>query len=286
MHQERGPRIGLALSSGGARGFAHVGVIKGLIDAGYSISAIAGSSMGSIIAAGFAAQGSVSELEAWALAFRARDHSRSLLPIMDPTRLMPFLDDLLNGVTFAECVLPLKIVATDLRERAAITLGEGSVALAAFASSAMPFFHRPVPWRERLLADGSLSCVLPLEQAATANEVDLVIGSLVSRQYPLLNTAVQQVAQFTGGVVHGWPRPYFDFFRDRTPQAAWVANDTVIAVPNLVITPTLPLIGQLDFGRVRAAITAGEEAVASRLEEIRALLDTKRPTPDQPIQPQ
>ena len=264
-------RIGLALSSGGARGFAHVGVIKGLRAAGYSIATVAGSSMGAIVGAGYAAQADVTALEQWVLDFRARDYSRHLLPIMDPARLTAFLQDALGEVSFADCAVPLRIVATDLRARAATTLDEGSVALAAFASSAMPFLHRPVPWGERLLADGSLSCVLPLPQA-TDDSVDLVIGSLVSRKLPALNGVASGLARAAGGAVRGWSRPYIEFFRERAPQLPWPAVPSQPAPPALILSPRLERLGPLDFGRVREAITAGEEAVAARLGEIQALL--------------
>jgi NTE family protein len=267
----RAPRIGLALSSGGARGFAHVGVIKALREAGFSIVDVAGSSIGSIIGAGYTVRGDVHELERWVLDFRARDYSRRALPIMDPARLTAFLDEILGGASFADCAVPLRIVATDLRARAATTIDEGSVALAAFASSAMPFLHRPVPWGSRLLADGSLSCVLPLDQASAA-DVDLVIGSLVSRRLPVLNGFATGLARTAGGAIRGWSRPYIDYFRDRAPQLPWPTSTLADPVPTLVLNPQLARIGPLDFGRMREAIWAGEEATVGRLDEIRALL--------------
>jgi predicted acylesterase/phospholipase RssA len=271
----RPPRIGLALSSGGARGFAHVGVIKALQEAGFSIVNVAGSSMGSIVAAGYAVRGDVAELEQWVLDFRARDYSRHFLPIMDPTRLTAFLDEILEGATFADCAVPLRIIATDLRARAAATLDEGSVALAAFASSAMPFVHRPVAWQGRLLADGSLSCVLPTAQAGGA-DVDLGIGSLVSRKLPVLNGFTEGIARTAGGAIRGWSRPYIEFFRERAPQLPWTTPLDAPICPTVVLNPRLGRIGPLDFARMREAITAGEEAVTSRLGEIRALLSSER----------
>lgn len=265
------PRIGLALSSGGARGFAHVGVIKALREAGFTIVDVAGSSIGSVIAAGYAVRGDVRELERWVLDFRARDYSRPGMPIMDPTRLTAFLDEILGGASFADCAVPLRIVATDLRARAAMTIDEGSVALAAFASSAMPFLHRPVPWEGRLLADGSLSCVLPLAQASGSG-VDLVIGSLVSRRLPALNGIATGLARTAGVAFRGWSRPYIDFFRDRAPRLPWPVVPVAPTVPTVILNPQLARIGALDFGRMREAISAGEEAVTGRLDEIRALL--------------
>ncbi|HEY8599955.1 MAG TPA: patatin-like phospholipase family protein [Thermomicrobiales bacterium] len=268
---KRSPRIGLALSSGGARGFAHVGVIKALREAGFSIVNIAGSSMGSIVAAGYAVRGDVAELERWVLDFRARDYARRFLPIMDPLRLTAFLDQILGGATFADCAVPLRIIATDLRARGVATLDEGSVALAAFASSALPFVHRPIPWEGRLLADGSLSCVLPMAQAS-GSDVDIVIGSLVSRTRPILNGLTEGIARTAGGAIRGWSRPYFEFFRDRAPQRHWSAPIGTSTPPVVILNPGLGRIGPLDFARMREAIAAGEEAVTSRLGEIRARL--------------
>jgi len=139
-------RIGVALSSGGARGFAHVGVLKALLEAGLDVVRVAGSSMGSIMAAGYAVRGDIAELEQRVLAFRARDHTRRGLPIMNPARITAFLDDVLGSASFTDCVVPLAIVATDLERRTTTTLTDGPVALATFASMAMPFVHRPVPW--------------------------------------------------------------------------------------------------------------------------------------------
>ncbi|MFN8515259.1 MAG: hypothetical protein U0841_22265 [Chloroflexia bacterium] len=116
-------RIGLALSSGGARGFAHVGVIKALREAGFTIAEVAAAAWGSIMAAGYAIRADIGELER-RVDFRARDHMRRVLPVMDPARITAFLDDILGGAHFADAV-PLAIVATDLQRRAPATLNEG-----------------------------------------------------------------------------------------------------------------------------------------------------------------
>ena len=260
-------RVGLALSSGGARGFAHVGVIKGLQAAGCTITMIAGSSIGAIVAAGYAVHGDADALERWVLDFRARDHARGRVPIMDPARLTAFLDRTFGGATFADCVVPLRIVATDLIARVAVTLDSGPLATAAFASATLPFVHRPVVWGERLLADGSLSCVLPLAQA-TVPGIDLLVGSLVSRPRARLNRLTEGLARTAGGVVRGWGRPYVEFFRARAPQLPWLgAIPVATAPPTLILAPDLDRFGALDFARMREAIAAGEAAVAAGLAQ-------------------
>jgi NTE family protein len=270
-------KIGLALSSGGARGFAHVGVIKALREAGFTIAGVAGSSMGSIMAAGYAIRADVTELERWVLDFRARDHMRRLMPVMDPARITAFLDDVLGGAQFADCAVPLSIVATDLQRRAPATLNEGPVALAAFASSAVPFLHRPVAWGGQLLADGALSCVLPTAQAR-GDGIDLVIGSLVSNQRVKFNGAIGGVARNVGGAIRGWGRHYVEYFREHLPHLAWpdLTPQADDAPPTLILIPALDRVGSLDFNRMREAIAAGEEAVWSRIEEIRALIEGRK----------
>lgn len=263
-------RVGLALSSGGARGFAHVGVIKGLQAAGCTISMVAGSSIGAIVAAGYALHADADALERWVLDFRARDYARHRIPVMDPARLTAFLDRTFGGAAFADCVVPLRIVATDLIARVAVTLDSGPLATAAFASATLPFVHRPVVWGERLLADGSLSCVLPLAQAMVPG-IDLLVGSLVSRPRGRLNRLTEGLARTAGGMVRGWGRPYVEFFRARAPQSPWPgATPAPAAPPTLILRPPLDRLGALDFARMREAIAAGEAAVAAGLREWRA----------------
>lgn len=266
------PRIGLALSSGGARGFAHIGVIKALQEAGLQVASVAGSSMGSIMAAGYAVRADIAELERWALEFRARDHSRLGfgLPIMDAERITGFLDDLFNGARFTDCAVPLAVVATDLRSREATTIRSGPVALATYASMAMPFLHRPVQWNGYLLAEGSLSCILPTAQADQPG-IDLVIGSMVSREWSRLDGVMTGFAHTVGRVTRGWHRQYAEFMRGHSPQ---VAADPPLA-RTILIAPQLDKIGSLDFSKVREAIAAGERAVAARLDEIKALLESR-----------
>lgn len=266
----RAPRVALALSSGGARGFAHVGVVKGLREAGFTIAAVVGSSMGSVIAAGYALRGDIGELERRVLDFRARDHMRRYLPVMDPDRITAFFDDLAGGARFADCLVPLTVVATDLEARAPTSLTEGPVPLAMFASMATPFFHRPVRWQGHLLADGALSCVLPLPQAWRP-DVDLVVGSMVSQEWPRYNEWLAACSRRLGHAARGWQRVYVDFFARRLPTPP-SPPPPAPEPPELVLAPDLAGIGAVDFRKAREAIAAGERAVAARLDELRALL--------------
>ena len=268
-------RVAVALSSGGARGFAHVGVLRALERAGVEVVHVAGSSMGAIMAAGYAIRGDVDELERWVLGWRPRDHThRGLLglPIMAPDRITGFFDTTLAGAGFGDCAVPLSIVATDLRRGEPATLTSGPLALAVYASMAMPYLHRPVPWGPRLLAEGALSCVLPLAQARAApGPVDLVVGSLVANEARRLGGLLTAIAHSVGRAAPGWPRHYAAYFRGR-PRADARGDGAAppAASPTVVIAPDVEGIGALEFGKVREAIAAGERAAQAALDRLRA----------------
>ena len=114
-------KLGLALSGGGARGLAHIGVLKSLEEVGIQPDYLAGTSMGGVIAAGYASGLGPGELEQI-----ANEHSaaRKLLRMADPAitinglfqggRLLKFFEQYLNGSTFDDMRIPLTLVAVDL----------------------------------------------------------------------------------------------------------------------------------------------------------------------------
>ena len=271
-------RVALALSSGGARGFAHIGVLRALQRAGAEIVHVAGTSIGAIMAAGYALRGDVDELERWVLDWRPRDHTRRGLlglPIMAPERITSFLDATLGGARFSDCAVPLSIVATDLRRREPATLTAGPLALAIYASMAMPYLHRPVPWGQRLLAEGALSCVLPLAQARTgvrqtAEPVDLVIGSMVANEARRLQVMMTGLAHSVGRAAPGWQRHYAAYFRGRPLMTTLIDHSTLPAPPpTVIVTPEVGGVGPLDFRKGPGIIAAGERAAIAALDELR-----------------
>jgi NTE family protein len=166
----RQPRLGLALSGGGARGLAHIGVLKELELANIQVDFLAGTSMGGVIAAGYAAGLSPAQMEQIAL-----EHvgARTLLRLADPAiprhglfqgeKLRGFLDQYLQGRTFSELRIPLILVAVDLNSGQEIHLKEGSVAEAVRATISLPGLLAPVEQKEGRLVDGGLLNNLPVD---------------------------------------------------------------------------------------------------------------------------
>jgi len=160
--------IGLALSGGGVRGLAHIGVLKVLEEARVPIHCIAGTSMGGLLAAAWALGRSAQELEQEALRL---SHLRNLIPLADPglsqgglfagQKIADYLADLLGDASFEQTRIPLAVIAADLNRAETVVLREGLVRDAVRATIALPGLLAPVKRDEQVLVDGGLLLNLP-----------------------------------------------------------------------------------------------------------------------------
>ena len=146
----RRPRIGLALGGGGARGLAHIGVLRALERAGIHVDCLAGTSMGAVVAAGYAGGMSPAELEQEAEAATRLRHLLSLADAGVPDggllrgrRLAGYFERCMRQTSFADLRLPLAVVAVDLNTRREVVLRDGPVALALRATTAVPGLFAP-----------------------------------------------------------------------------------------------------------------------------------------------
>jgi NTE family protein len=163
--KHRGPRIGLALGGGFARGIAHIGVLRALEKNNIPIHAIAGVSSGAIVAAAFASGCSADEIQSVALAMKFRDIARwtvNLMGLAGNDRMVAFLARLLKTNRFEEMQIPLAIVATDLVRGTPVTFhGKGDVVAPIRASCSYPGLFLPMRYQSRLLVHGSVSIEVP-----------------------------------------------------------------------------------------------------------------------------
>ncbi|MFG1658238.1 patatin-like phospholipase family protein [Micromonospora chersina] len=160
-------RIAVALGAGGARGYAHIGVIQVLRERGFDIVAIAGSSMGALVG-GLYAAGKLDAYADWVRTVGQRDVLRLLDPkagapgAIRAEKLMAPVRELLHGVRIEQLPLPFTAVATDLLARRAVWFQRGPVDVAVRASIAIPPAITPVMVNGRLLADGGLMEPVPM----------------------------------------------------------------------------------------------------------------------------
>jgi len=178
-------KIGISLGSGGARGWALIGVIRELEEAGIKVDVAAGTSMGAIVGS-FYALGRLDELEKFGRALT----NKRVMSLMDITftghsffsgkRLMAEVTKALNGAKFADCRIPMGIVATQMGSGHSCWFREGELGRAVMASSALPGVLDPVKINGKWHIDGALVDPVPVT-IARAMGADVVIAvSMVS----------------------------------------------------------------------------------------------------------
>ena len=178
-------RVALVLGSGGARGLAHIGAIEALEERGYTITSIAGCSMGAIIAGMYAA-GQLKEAKDWFL----RVDKQLILRMMDINllssnslvkgeRIIQELEKVVPDRPIEQLNIPCSIVATDMIHTEEVIFRSGSLFDAVRASISIPLFFRPVQLGNRLLIDGGILHPLPLH-IVERTEGDILVAMDIS----------------------------------------------------------------------------------------------------------
>ena len=293
----RRPKIGFVLGAGSARGWAHIGVLRALSEAGIKPDLIAGCSVGALVGAAFAA-GRLDQLEAWALAL---DWKR-LLKLMDfglrgglikGKRVREVFREQFVEREFSELQVPFAAVATDLHSGQEIWLREGRVSTAIGASIAVPGLFQPVPYEGRYLVDGSVVNPIPVS-LCRAMGADIVLAvdlgsDLVGRYAREDDRAPTQTAP-RGFMSRFLPR-YNRDNRASEPQAepesmppslleTLMGSINIMQLriarsrlagepPDALLTPRLGHLGLLDYHRAEFAIAEGRETVTRMLPAIR-----------------
>ncbi|OGR76539.1 MAG: hypothetical protein A2X32_12240 [Elusimicrobia bacterium GWC2_64_44] len=184
------PAVGLALSGGGARGFAHAGVLEALEYAGFPVDYVSGTSMGSVIGSLYAAGIPVADI--WKFGREAKDlkigsdfRSIKLISLLitdrliTPTHINDFIEGRLGGLTFDKLKIPFACSAMDLRTGEKIIFTEGPLPIAVRASVNLPGIFAPVQYRHRYLVDGGVVDFIPIG-AAERLGADWVLASVTS----------------------------------------------------------------------------------------------------------
>lgn len=180
-------RIALALGSGGARGYTHIGVLDELHARGHEVVAISGTSMGAVIG-GLEAAGRLQDYTDWVGTLRQTD----VLRLLDPAftgpgvfwgqRVMERVAAILDGARIEELPIPFTAVATDLTHSREVWFQRGSVVTAMRASIGIPSVFTPVVVGGRLLADGGLLNPVPVDALLGAPADRTVAVSLSGRR--------------------------------------------------------------------------------------------------------
>ena len=287
-------KIGLVLGGGGARGAAHIGVLRAIERERIPIDYIAGTSMGAIIGALYASGYTVDEIQKvldgmdWGDVFRD-GASRDALPMrekeLDLAQLIPQeigigrggvklppsivigqkLNLVLRGllvqtteyVDFDTLPIPFRCVATDVGTAQEVVFGEGDLTLAVLASASIPGAFAPVSYEGRLLVDGMVTNNVPVDVARGMGADRLIVVNVSEPLLPedKLGSPVSVLMQVLSGLVD---RETARVLATLTPR-------------DVVIKPDMPGIASLDFGKVDDAVRAGEAAAMEQLAGLRQL---------------
>lgn len=175
---EKRKTVGLALGAGSVRGFAHIGVLMALTEAGIPIDYVAGSSVGSLIGAAIAAQMSIEEILALSDEFRWH---RIIRPawwsdgLVSFAPMETFINRQMGDPRFEDLPIPLSVVATDIDRDEMVVITEGAVAPAVRGSCSVAGLVSPTPWEGRRLADGVYVNAVPVS-VARGMGAEYVIG--------------------------------------------------------------------------------------------------------------
>jgi NTE family protein len=166
-----GPKLGLALGGGGARGLAHIGVLKVLEEEGLVADFVAGTSVGSLIGALYCCGYGWRELQELASTTDWSDLVTFTVPrlgLVNARKLERLVDRLVGGRTVEQLPIPFRAVAVDITAGEEVVLDRGPVSQAVRASASIPGIFEPTPWEGRLLVDGGLLDNVP---SAVAREM-------------------------------------------------------------------------------------------------------------------
>lgn len=292
------PRIGLALGGGGARGYAHLGVLKAFREADIPIDVIAGTSMGAVVGAAYASGYRIDELIDMAIHMRWRQ----LVGLADPTiprqgviagnRLEKYFNALTRGREFDQLEKTLIVVATDIATGEEVRINSGPVARALRASTAVPGIFCPVKSGRRLLVDGSVTTPVP---AAAAWEAEAAVVVAVDVCSPVDRTDVlvqawkwwKEIPSKKAYRLMGAPG-FSRFLNPVLPESINVVGRTLElydrsievsspATPSMhywLLRPAVESVRWYEFHRVRECIQAGEAVGRQAVEQISALLKT------------
>ncbi|GAB4266958.1 MAG: patatin-like phospholipase family protein [Pararhodobacter sp.] len=288
------PLIGLALGSGGARGWCHIGVLRELDAMGIKAQVVAGSSMGALVGAAYAA-GRLDALEDWARGLTLR----SMMALIDMRigggglvrgeGIMTMLRELGLPETFADLPLPFVATATDLRHGREIWLREGDLVQSVRASVSIPGLFRPMRLEGRWLIDGGVLNPVPVS-AARALGADSVIGvnpnAGVSGAFwepgeglpgfPDLSSLLPQALRSLWASEPGTGTP-----EDAEPSYVALVNATIDIMsdqirrarlagdpPQALLNARLNHISVVDFHRAEACIDEGRRMVRAQADHL------------------
>jgi NTE family protein len=252
------PQVALVLGSGGARGYAHLGVLQALEDAHIPVDLVVGASAGSIFAAFYADNASFQKTHDIMMRATFWDFADigniPFCSIISGKNLTKFLAQNMHAQTFSQLKKKLVLATTDFSTGKTISITNGAIAPAVLASSALPGLVMPVSIEGHTLFDGGVSDPVPVD-LAKKYQPKIIIAVVVAEDLPLCTTD-SSVKIFKHAYDIMWQR-----------LTEFSARDA-----DIIIHPKIGSVGTFDLDKKQQMYEAGYEATKAVIPKIRALL--------------
>lgn len=283
------PRIGLVLGSGAARGWAHLGVIKALNEAGIPIDMVAGTSAGALVGAAYASGGYEGLLErSLTTSWKDMVYYFSELPqrsgLISGKKVQQLIDEFVTTDRFEALEIPFRCVATDIWSGEPVVLAAGDLRQAVRASISIPGLFTPVEWGELLLVDGALVNPVPVSVmremgadfiiAVDVNQGGMAPAVAVGEHDDSSRSWPASLKSFDLGTlpwVHGNRGPHFvEILTNslRVMECQISATQLAHSPPDLLIKPDLSDVNMLVFSRMSEVVRVGYEATRKVVTQI------------------
>ncbi len=247
------PKIGLALGSGGARGFSHLGVLKVLEEHRIPIHYIAGSSMGALIGTLYGAGQNIDHLYQLAKHFKRKyflDYTVPKMGFIQGNKIQEYVKIFTRGMQLEDFPIPVAVVATDLKTGEVVTFQSGDPSIAVRASIAIPGIFVPVQYKNRLLVDGGVLDRVPISTVKNMG-ADIIIGVDCSHYKPgSATTTIFDVLMQS-----------FDIMQDEI-----VKNSILDA--HIVLKPNVARFSSKAFTNIPEIIEEGEKETLTYMKQI------------------
>lgn len=257
------PKIGLALGSGGARGFAHLGVIKVLREAGIPVDLIAGSSMGALVACFYGAGIDMDRLYKLSGAFKRKYYLDFTVPKMGfiaGNRIKEFIRLFTHGKNLEELDIPVAVVATDLIAGEKVIFRDGPISDAVRASISIPGILVPEKLNGRILVDGGVADRVPVSVVKEMG-ADIVIAVDVAK--------VKKNAEITS--IFDVIMQSIDIMQKELVISREAASD-------IMIRPHVEMYSSRAFTNIEEIIKIGEDEARKHLSQIQNVIDQWKET--------
>ncbi|MBX2843187.1 MAG: patatin-like phospholipase family protein [Flammeovirgaceae bacterium] len=272
--------VALVLSSGGARGLAHIGVIEELLKNNYEIKSIAGTSMGAVIG-GIYAAGKLQEFKEWACSvdkvklLRLVDFTFSSQGFIRGDRVLNEIKKMVGHIHIEDLEIPYVAVATDIKEQVEVVFREGDLYEAIRSSMAIPTVFTPNIVDGKELVDGGILNPLPMD-LVKRTPGDLLVVVNVNHNGPLPKPIMKKIAKkekngWFGSNGSGKTKDkklgYFDLLMRSFDLTQDRLSDLIIEKhqPDILINISRESSGSFEFYRTKELIEIGKEAFAKRV---------------------